>query len=533
MGKISRQDFANKEKPWLPDKWDYEADVVVVGYGGGGATAAITAHDAGARVLVLEKDPLGRGGNTGCSGAGQRIGNDQESAIEYLRAQCWGTVTDEELIRTHVLAVQELPRWYEQLGAKVAWRTGDLIAYPLLPGAEAFAGEHCAFYFSLDGKAPPHGTEGQTLFKFLSGLVTARGVNVKCGTPAKELIQDPITKEILGVVAEEGGRKIYVQAKRGVILACGGYENNEEMRRNFGLHAHSGLVTFYGCPYNTGDGIIMAQRVGAKLWHMNKREAHAFACVPATKEIGVGVVVRAYGTPCEQPAIYVNRDGKRFMNEYFYKDHTERHREYDEFEHSHLPTDEYEYSDYRNVPMYWVFDDSLMKAGPLHEPRRWVGLHKLYTWSKDNGAELAKGWFIKADTIEALAKKIVCKNFFGRVVGMDVAGLVETVNKYNQYCVAGKDLDFARRPATLKPLSTPPFYAMELCECITNTQGGPQHNKYGQTLQFDGRPIPRLYSIGELGSIYGFLYNGGGNVAETCAFGRIAGRHAAALTPWA
>ncbi|MBI2859018.1 MAG: FAD-binding protein [Chloroflexi bacterium] len=524
----------DKRKPWLPATWDYEADVVVMGFGGAGATAALTAHDAGARVIVLEKDPLGRGGNTGCSGAGQRIGVDQESTIEYLRAQCWGTVTDEELIRTHVKAVQSLPKWYESLGATVFWRSGDLVGYPLLPGAKGFAGNRpCGYFFSTDGKDPGLGMGGNVLFRFLSGLVRARNIDVKLGTPAKSLIQDPVSKEILGVFAEAAGKTISVKAKKGVILSCGGYENNPEMRNNFGPHTHSGFITFYGCSYNTGDGIIMAQRVGAKLWHMNKKECHAFACVPATKEIGVGVVVKAYGTPGGQAAIYVNRDGKRFMNEYFYNDHTDRHKEYDIFEHRRTPTDDYDYSDYRNLPMYWIFDETLRKAGPLREPRQWVGIHKLWVWSEDSQAELKRGWLLKSDTVEGLAKQIMIHDFHGRLVGMNVQGLVETVAKYNQYCKDGKDPEFGRRPSTLKPLNNPPYYAMEICECITNTQGGPQHNKYGQTLDVDNVPIPRLYSIGELGSIYGFLYNGGGNVAEAVAFGRIAGKHAADLKPWA
>jgi succinate dehydrogenase/fumarate reductase flavoprotein subunit len=84
----------------------------------------------------------------------------------------------------------------------------------------------------------------------------------------------------------------------------------------------------------------------------------------------------------------------------------------------------------------------------------------------------------------------------------------------------------------MKPLSTPPFYAMEICECQTNTQGGPERNKDNQTIGNDGKPIPRLYTVGELGSIYGFLYNGGGNVPEAYATGRIAAKHAVTLKPW-
>jgi 3-oxosteroid 1-dehydrogenase len=306
------------------------------------------------------------------------------------------------------------------------------------------------------------------------------------------------------------------------------------MLRNFGPHPHSMQVTFYGTPYNTGDGLTMAQRVGAKLWHMNKTEVHSFACAPASKELGAGMVANCWGAFIgNAPGIIVNRDGKRFHNEYHFIGHSNQHREFDEFTDQHLPADDYEYSDYRNVPMYWIFDETTMKRGPLGRNDRWLATKNIYRWSKDNSAELAKGWFTKADTIEELGKKIVCKDFFGRVVGMDAAGLAETINRYNQYCAAGKDGDFGRRPKSLLPLNTPPFYAMEICECQTNTQGGPEHNKYRQTLDVDGKPIPRLYSVGELGSIYGFLYSGGGNIPEAYSSGRVAARHAVALTPWA
>ena len=528
-------------KPWLPEKWDYEADVVIVGYGGAGACAAIAAHDAGAKVLILEKDTVPRGGNTGCSGGGSSIGVTVEGALNYLRAECWGTVADEELLRTYAEETLKNPIWTEQLGGKVCWKASSAWS-PLLPGGgEGFADPKGSWNIEVDGQRG----DGYELFKFYSGCVTARGIEVMLGTPVTELIQDGATKEILGVKAltgvtftedfhqEPGGKEIYVKAKKGVILACGGYENNREMHHNFSPFPHSAFVTWYGNPLNTGDGLVMAQRVGAKLWHMNKKEAHSFACVPVSKELGTGICVTAYGAKMKGYwGIYVNRDGKRFMNEYFWSGHSEQHKVYDEFEHKLSPEDDYDYSDYRNIPIYWVFDDITMKAGSLRGTyKQYVGIHKIYEWSEDNSKEVEKGWIIKADTIEELGQKIKIKDFFGRVVGMDAAGLVETVNKYNQYCAAGKDLDFGRRAETLIPISTPPFYAMEVCDCLTNTMGGPQHNKYAQTLDVDEKPIPRLYSAGELGAIFGFLYNGQ-NLAEAVAFGRIAGEHAAGLEPW-
>ena len=84
----------------------------------------------------------------------------------------------------------------------------------------------------------------------------------------------------------------------------------------------------------------------------------------------------------------------------------------------------------------------------------------------------------------------------------------------------------------LAPIAQPPFYAIEISPCFINTQGGPRRNEKGQIVRPDGNPIRRLYSAGELGSIFGYLYQGGGNLGECMAFGRISGRNAAAEKPW-
>lgn len=84
----------------------------------------------------------------------------------------------------------------------------------------------------------------------------------------------------------------------------------------------------------------------------------------------------------------------------------------------------------------------------------------------------------------------------------------------------------------MAPLETPPYYAVELALTLVNTQGGPKHDKDCRVLDFSDRPIPRLYAAGEVGSFFGFLYQGGTNYPEAWAFGRIAGRKAAAQKPW-
>ena len=117
-------------------------------------------------------------------------------------------------------------------------------------------------------------------------------------------------------------------------------------------------------------------------------------------------------------------------------------------------------------------------------------------------------------------------------MGIDAAGLQQTVAKYNQFCRNGKDDEFGRPKRLLLPIGKPPYYGAELALTCINTQGGPKHNGKAQTLDKEDKPIPRLYTPGELGSFFGFLYPGGSNIAEAIAFGRIAGENASAENPW-
>jgi succinate dehydrogenase/fumarate reductase flavoprotein subunit len=96
------------------------------------------------------------------------------------------------------------------------------------------------------------------------------------------------------------------------------------------------------------------------------------------------------------------------------------------------------------------------------------------------------------------------------------------------YCVGGYDPDFNRRQETMSTISLAPFYAVEVWPCLLNTQGGPKRNEKAQILDTYGKPIKRLYSAGEMGSMFNMLYPGAGNVSECLAFGRIAGGNAAA-----
>ena len=132
---------------------------------------------------------------------------------------------------------------------------------------------------------------------------------------------------------------------------------------------------------------------------------------------------------------------------------------------------------------------------------------------------------------------------------MDPATLEETVGRWNVDVKEGRDSQFNRpirsapeeRPAykdfvssvLSAPIDTPPYYGLELYPCLLNTQGGPRRNARAQVLDPYDQPIPRLYSAGELGSMWGMIYQGAGNIAECMVFGRIAGMNAANETPWA
>jgi len=109
--------------------------------------------------------------------------------------------------------------------------------------------------------------------------------------------------------------------------------------------------------------------------------------------------------------------------------------------------------------------------------------------------------------------------------------LADTITEYNEACAQRQADKFGRSPATLTPIDSPPFYAILIWPCLVSTHGGPRRNSRGQIIDALGVPIPRLYGAGELGSLWGSVYQGGGMLAECLAFGRIAGENAAREEP--
>jgi succinate dehydrogenase/fumarate reductase flavoprotein subunit len=486
----------------MPQHWDEEADVVVVGFGAAGMAASVTAHELGASVIILEKAPEGEeGGNTRVAGQGYLNTSSVESAIAYLTALCGPFTVPEAMVKVWAEEMCLNNDWLASLGGDPQEHQHPPVGieFPDLPGAD------CVHKFH-DG--PTYGYS--YTWKLFERLVKERPIQVLYETPGKALIQHDTTKEILGVRAMRGDRPVFVKARKGVILTCGGFENNQEMIRNY----LPGVPYCYtsGSPYNEGDGIAMAMSVGADLWHMNNYAGPSMALKVPEVRTTFSMQALHYSKQPPGGTIVVGPDGRRFADEKF------------KTRHGKVPVNGRWLPLSTPCPMWLIIDHAHYSAGPLydsHPSHGWTQIVEKYEWSADNSKELAKGWIVKADSIGALAAKI----------DVDPAVLEATVGRWNGFCETKHDAEFGRT-LMMTPIAQGPFYAVEMSPSMLNTQGGPRRNEKAQIVRPDGTPIPRLFSSGELGSIYSYLYQGTGNLGECLAFGRVAARNAVAEKAW-
>lgn len=494
--------------------WDLAADVVVAGYGGAGAAAAITAHDRGAEVLVLESMPRG-GGNTAVSMGGFLCPNDYDQAVEYIDSlyDLSRSDRDPELVRVFAEESIRNADWIRGLREGVNVQVYGHAGYPQLPGAGSMD------KYLVSGKGQGLTVFAQNLWELLSDAVeNQRGIRVMTETPAKRLVTNG-NGAVIGVMAESGGKEIAVQARRAVILTTGGYEFDVKTLQNSvkGFPVYS-----IGSPGNRGDGVRLAQAVGAGLWHMNGVSCALGLKVPEFESAFMMMI----GAPGH---ILIDRRGRRFVNERAIETHA-----------GLLAVDYYDTHalEYPRIPCFAVFDETARLAGPISRTAGLGAAGQAYEWSRDNSKEVEQGWILKADTLPELAGKLA----------MDPDALAGTIEKWNQDVQNGQDTLFGRpvsaapesrpayqgaaAPVLSAPIVSPPFYALTLHPCLLNTQGGPRRDVKARVLDAFGTPIPRLYSAGELGSMWGLIYQGAGNIAECLVFGRIAGTNAAAETPW-
>ncbi len=500
----------------IPNKWHKEVDVVCVGYGAAGASAAITAYDNKASVLIIEKMPES-GGNTRFSTGGFICPTDVNEAITYIKGlfQLSKSEMDEDLVRVYAEESIKNVDWLKGLKEGTEVMVYGHAGYPNVPGAKSMV------KYGAKGNAKGPAGRARNLWDiFMYAVEEKRKIPVMLNTPAKRLVRN-CDGEIIGVVAESNGKEFNALARKAVILTTGGYEYDEKVLQNF-IKGYP--IYAVGNPGNTGDGVRMASAVGAGLWHMNGASCPLGIKVPDYE----GAFPLVIGTP---GFIYVDKHGKRFVNERSIELHAGL-LAVDYFDNHSL--------EYPRIPCYLIFDETNRLKGPVSA---WAGVgytaQRFYKWSKDNSAEIDKGWIVKAGTPVELAGKI----------GIDPANLEATLLKWNEDIKSGKgDTVYGRRmrylpesnpayndlqtPLWSAPIDKPPFYAVQLYPCLLNTQGGPRRNTNAQIVDPFGQAIPRLYSSGELGSMWGLIYQGAGNIAECMIFGRIAGRQAAALKPW-
>ena len=492
-------------------KWDRTCDVLVIGFGGAGGPAAVAAKEAGADVLVLEKMSVG-GGNCTVSSGGFMVPDNPKDGWAYLKktyefsqGEC-----DEELLRIFCEEAQTIKEWISKLDPEAKFRVYGHAGWQNLPGADAIK------KWSIYGRKGFTG--GDLLFQTFRRIAEdVQKTPVLYNTPAKRLVREG--NVVVGVIAEHEGKDMAIRAKRGVIIATGGFQCNPELVRKY---VTGSKLAFLGSPGNTGDGLLMAQSMGAQLWHMTDVSAPLGIQVPGVKA--------AFQLSAKVPSfIWVDQDGNRFVNEKGIDGHTQITAVtfYDAVKHR-----------FPRNPCWMIFDDPACKAGPIYGSARsgYALNRENYKWSEDNSEEIKKGVIIKADTIEALAEKL------------KMPKLVETVKKWNADMKAGADSVFGRR--IMKDpkakvvfegrdqdlLSAPirldgPVYAVPLVPVAYNCQGGPKKDAKCRVLDVYGDPIPHLYICGELGSMWTAVYQGASSNAECMIFGRIAGREAAKADP--
>ncbi len=537
----------------MAPNWDLEVDVVVAGSGGAGLTAAILAHDQGARVAVLERsDKIG--GTTAVSGGGvwvplnhhmAEVGSDDSraEALAYCKRLTAGRAPD-ELVETFVDTAHQMARYLEEHtpvafhasrmpdyrseeeGAKHGGRTLECELFPkaeLGEWAERLRPSPLMFMpFTIDeqflGLADPKSLPvKQVIERMQRGLVASgnalvgrlfkgcleRGVTVLPETRARQLVRE--SGRVVGMKAEREGRDFLVGARGGVVLACGGYEWSEQLRGQF----LSGPITSHcSPPTNEGDGLTMAAEVGADLANMSEAWVYPGAAVPGEEHEGHPVSRWVIAERSLPHSILVNRFGRRFVNEGV---------NYNDISKALYHFDPQSYG-FKNLPCWAIMDGQYRDKYPI-----------LTVMPGDPDPD----WLDQAGTLEALAERI----------GVDALGLASTVERWNELVQQGADCDFARgesyyerwlgdRKAShpnLGAIERPPFYALPISAHSAGTKGGPRTNTRGQVLNVRGQVIPGLYAAGNtMAGVSGpGYYGGGGTIGLAMTWGYLCGINAA------
>ena len=470
----------------LPAKWDKETDIIVVGDGGAGAAAAISAREAGSEVVILEKQVV-HGGSSATSGGVFYASNTSvqkafgiedtaDKMYEHYMNAGMG-FNDPKLSR--IAADQSAANVEKLISLGATFPTAPSISgaeYNV--GSEPIARVHSVVYGDMSG--------GGGYFKVLEDGAKAAGAEIMEETEAKELVVDG-TGQVVGVKAVSGGTEKFIKARKGVVLATGGFTRSEEM-----LHTYSEQAYYcqpLGALNLTGDGIKMATALGAAVFNI-----HEVLGIPGITLPGKSAATYAFWTFGTAPALLVNSRGQRFVDEFAFYDWkcTELLKQPGRF-------------------CYSVFDSAALAGG---------GGMIVLGFSEDLAQEVTDGVVLKADSLAELAKL------------MDVPAdrFEATLAKWNEDVAAGADSEFGRA-LLLAPVSTGPYYAFKTFPTMFDTMGGLKINENAQVIDVWGAVIPRLYAVGNVaGGVLGEHYPGSGSALNAgMTFGAIAGKHATGL----
>lgn len=533
--------------------WDETVDVVVVGSGAAGVAAALSAQHHGASAIVLESSDKFGGTSAVSAGVPWIPNNDhmhevgatdsREQALIYLRSLSLGGM-DLDLAEIFVDEAPDVLRFIES-ESPLSFRAMTLPDYqPEKPGG--------TFGRSVAPELFPSGELGEmrqhlrstpcipipvcwedmrnginlldpevisdrvakglvgTGEALMGGLIKGaldKGVAFRRNARARRLMIDD-DGTVVGIECENEGQVHRIGARRGVILASGGFEWNEELVKD---HVAGPIDAPLSPPSCKGDGLIMAMEAKAAI--ANTKEA---AWTPA-----IGIPGETYeerqlyrltgGERASPGSIMVNRGGKRFVNEaHNYNDVGRAMHNFDEMT-----------FDYPNLPAWLVVDQAFMDR---------------YRFATHFPGDPVPGWMETAPTLRELAEKI----------GIDPDGLDTTVERFNAHVAIGSDPDFGRGSScydlvygdqsregalqTLGPIYLAPFYACPIYSGVLGTKGGPKINGKSEVLSVRGLSIDGLYAAGNVSAGFtGMAYpGGGGNIGPALVFGHIAGRNAAA-----
>lgn len=451
-----------------------KADVVIIGAGGAGLAAAVSAHQNGAKVLVLEKMPK-VGGNTIISGA----------AFNAVDPKRQGKAGIEDSVEKHYTQTYE---GGDKLAKPEMVRTLVENAYPAIEWLESLGMQFKDDIFTVLGALWPRSHKpimplGTGYISTYMNYVDAHsdGIEIMLNTKVTELIVE--NGKVTGVKAENAQGAVIASANKGVVVATGGFGANKEMRDKYNKMwpALTNLNTT-NHPGATGDGMLMADKIGANLIGMEQIQLLPMGD-PVTGSLSGNIEQGV------ENRIFVNKDGNRFVDEGARRDVMTK-----------------ALFQQKDAYMWVILDKHSYPTGDTKN-----------NFNETIDQLIAEGRAFKGDTLEELAKKI----------GVDPANLVKAVDTFNQ-AVDKKITDPTGRTLFADKIDTAPFYAGARVPTVHHTMGGIEITTSAQVLDKSGKIIPGLYAAGETtGGIHGSNRLGGNAIPDTVVFGKIAGESAA------